>query len=93
MSKIKTKIDLRKLKLKIITDGYVSSINDFVGVFKLEKEFKKEYKMTIDEWEYLESDCDVINNLIEKYLDCESKIYFCEYLEKEDVIKIFYITR
>lgn len=86
-------IDLRKLKLRIVKDGYVSNINDYVQHFKLEKEFKKEYKVSIDEWEYEESDCDVIDYLNEKYLDTKNKIYFCEYLEKEDVIEIYYITR
>jgi hypothetical protein len=87
------KVDLRKLNLRIVVDGYVRSIENFIEYHHLEKEFKKEYNIDINDWEYDIGDCDVIETLCEKYLNTEDRVYFCEYLEKEDVIEVYYITR
>lgn len=40
------------------------NVNEFVSYFKLEERFKNKYRVSIDDWEYEESDDVVIEELL-----------------------------
>ena len=63
----------------------VKDINKFVEVFKAEKEFKEITGKDIDEWDYLDSDDEIIEEILKKR---EGK-FLLFYNENEDTFEIY----
>lgn len=72
------------VRLNVIKEWYFPNVEDFVKKFRLQKEFRKEFKSSIKKWDYQICDLDVINHLLSKRKD----LYFVDFLEKEDCLQV-----
>ena len=66
--------DLRKLHLSLEEDRIVYNPQHFVELFDLQKEFKKEFGMEIEDWDFTCTDDEVYYEML-KYINTENKIY------------------
>lgn len=85
-------IDLRNLNLEVAFCRVIYNPQDFVKIFKLQKEFEKEFNCKIEDWNYDLSDDEVYETLI-KYINKPDKVFFTKWnenLEENELYQISY---